>query len=130
MVSLRRSRSLYASGPARLGDRLRPDRDSAADQRLGGAAARGLLCRLRGGRDRVALAGGVTEHLGHPHYAQVGSRFFRRRQIFDCKQGYFGRTGNGTIPKGPRGNYPDCYKIPGWTPSQFDDSNKKPKIEN
>jgi putative glutathione S-transferase len=25
-----------------------------------------------------------------------------------CKQGYFGRTGNGTIPVGPEG-YPECY---------------------
>jgi len=31
-----------------------------------------------------------------------------------CKQGYFGRTGNGTIPVGPKG-YPECYHIPGWT---------------
>jgi putative glutathione S-transferase len=30
-----------------------------------------------------------------------------------CKQGYFGRTGNGTIPVGPP-NYPDCYKIAGY----------------
>ena len=28
-----------------------------------------------------------------------------------CKQGYFGRTGNSTIPVGPPG-YPECYKIP------------------
>lgn len=34
-----------------------------------------------------------------------------------CKQGYFGRTGNGTIPVGPMG-YPECYKILDW---------KKPK---
>jgi putative glutathione S-transferase len=27
-----------------------------------------------------------------------------------CKQGYFGRTGNGTIPVGPKG-YPKCYTI-------------------
>ena len=26
-----------------------------------------------------------------------------------CKQGYFGRTGNGTVPVGPLG-YPECYK--------------------
>jgi putative glutathione S-transferase len=32
-----------------------------------------------------------------------------------CKQGYFGRTGNGTIPKGPKG-YPECYRIPAWNP--------------
>ena len=31
-----------------------------------------------------------------------------------CKQGYFGRTGNGTIPVGPAG-YPDCYKQPHWS---------------
>jgi putative glutathione S-transferase len=31
-----------------------------------------------------------------------------------CKQGYFGRTGNGTIPMGPAG-YPDCYKEPHWS---------------
>jgi putative glutathione S-transferase len=30
-----------------------------------------------------------------------------------CKQGYFGRTGNGTIPVGPRG-YPECYKNGQW----------------
>ncbi len=34
-----------------------------------------------------------------------------------CKQGYFGRTGNGTVPVGPRG-YPDCYKDPTWRPSR------------
>ena len=34
-----------------------------------------------------------------------------------CKQGYFGRTGNGTIPLGPPG-YPDCYKEKNWTPSK------------
>ncbi|CAB9530454.1 Glutathionyl-hydroquinone reductase [Seminavis robusta] len=28
-----------------------------------------------------------------------------------CKQGYFGRTGNGTVPVGPLG-YPECYKSP------------------
>lgn len=32
-----------------------------------------------------------------------------------CKQGYFGRTGNGTIPVGPLG-YPDCYRDPNWIP--------------
>lgn len=37
-----------------------------------------------------------------------------------CKQGYFGRTGNGTIPVGPRG-YPECYKDPNWKPSQASD---------
>jgi len=31
-----------------------------------------------------------------------------------CKQGYFGRTGNGTVPVGPAG-YPECYKEPHWT---------------
>lgn len=31
-----------------------------------------------------------------------------------CKQGYFGRTGNGTIPVGPLG-YPECYKVPHWS---------------
>lgn len=31
-----------------------------------------------------------------------------------CKQGYFGRTGNGTVPIGPAG-YPECYKEPHWT---------------
>ena len=31
-----------------------------------------------------------------------------------CKQGYFGRTGNGTVPKGPLG-YPECYKSKHWT---------------
>lgn len=33
-----------------------------------------------------------------------------------CKQGYFGRTGNGTVPVGPQG-YPECYKRPHWTHS-------------
>ena len=28
-----------------------------------------------------------------------------------CKQGYFGRTGSGTVPVGPLG-YPECYKDP------------------
>lgn len=32
-----------------------------------------------------------------------------------CKQGYFGRTGNGTIPVGPTG-YPDCFRDPNWIP--------------
>jgi glutathionyl-hydroquinone reductase len=32
-----------------------------------------------------------------------------------CKQGYFGRTGNGTIPVGPEG-YPECYRDPCWIP--------------
>ena len=32
-----------------------------------------------------------------------------------CKQGYFGRTGNGTIPIGPEG-YPECYNIRNWKP--------------
>lgn len=31
-----------------------------------------------------------------------------------CKQGYFGRTGNGTVPVGPE-EYPECYKEPHWT---------------
>ena len=35
-----------------------------------------------------------------------------------CKQGYFGRTGNGTIPVGPKG-YPECYKIPHWIPPEL-----------
>jgi putative glutathione S-transferase len=35
------------------------------------------------------------------------------KYLAHAKQGYFGRTGNGTIPVGPRG-YPDCYKVSGW----------------
>ena len=31
-----------------------------------------------------------------------------------CKQGYFGRTGNGTVPVGPPG-YPECYKTKHWS---------------
>jgi putative glutathione S-transferase len=31
-----------------------------------------------------------------------------------CKQGYFGRTGNGTVPIGPLG-YPECFKEPHWS---------------
>ncbi|KAL7562985.1 hypothetical protein ACA910_018623 [Epithemia clementina (nom. ined.)] len=31
-----------------------------------------------------------------------------------CKQGYFGRTGNGTVPLGPSG-YPECYKTKHWS---------------
>jgi putative glutathione S-transferase len=31
-----------------------------------------------------------------------------------CKQGYFGRTGNGTVPIGPPG-YPECQKKPHWS---------------
>mmetsp|Transcript_20265 Transcript_20265/g.46923 ORF Transcript_20265/g.46923 Transcript_20265/m.46923 type:complete len:345 (+) Transcript_20265:112-1146(+) len=31
-----------------------------------------------------------------------------------CKQGYFGRTGNGVVPVGPEG-YPECYTQPHWT---------------
>lgn len=30
-----------------------------------------------------------------------------------CKQGYFGRTGNGVIPVGPEG-YPECYGKKNW----------------
>lgn len=33
--------------------------------------------------------------------------------LAQCKQGYFGRTGNNTIPVGPVG-YPECYKDPNW----------------
>ena len=32
-----------------------------------------------------------------------------RSYLQHCKQGYFGRTGNGTVPVGPSG-YPECYK--------------------
>jgi putative glutathione S-transferase len=45
--------------------------------------------------------------------------------IAHCKQGYFGRTGNGTIPVGPAG-YPECYKIEGWPSEQ----NKKRKMDD
>jgi putative glutathione S-transferase len=31
-----------------------------------------------------------------------------------CKQGYFGRSGNGTVPIGPPG-YPECFKEPHWS---------------
>jgi putative glutathione S-transferase len=31
-----------------------------------------------------------------------------------CKQGYFGRTGNGVVPKGPEG-YPESYLEPHWS---------------
>ena len=44
-----------------------------------------------------------------------------------CKQGYFGRTGNGTVPVGPAG-YPECYKEPHWTHSSTatsDESTRK-----
>jgi len=34
-----------------------------------------------------------------------------------CKQGYFGRTGNGTVPLGPPG-YPECYKEKHWSHEQ------------
>lgn len=34
-----------------------------------------------------------------------------------CKQGYFGRTGNGTVPVGPL-QYPECYFIKDWMPSR------------
>ena len=37
-----------------------------------------------------------------------------KEYLAHCKQGYFGRTGNGTVPIGPDG-YPDCYKKPHWT---------------
>ena len=36
-----------------------------------------------------------------------------RGYLDHCKQGYFGRSGNGTIPVGPT-NYPECYKDPNW----------------
>jgi putative glutathione S-transferase len=42
-----------------------------------------------------------------------------------CKQGYFGRTGNGTIPLGPYG-YPECYKDPNWPESG---SKKRKNVE-
>ena len=35
--------------------------------------------------------------------------------LLHCKQGYFGRTGNGTVPIGPDA-YPECYKEPSWRP--------------
>ena len=38
------------------------------------------------------------------------------KALAHAKQGYFGRTGNGTIPVGPRG-YPHCYGSP-WLISQ------------
>lgn len=41
-----------------------------------------------------------------------------------CKQGYFGRTGNGTIPVGPIG-YPETYKDPNWSPFFDDDDDDK-----
>ena len=31
-----------------------------------------------------------------------------KEYLAHCKQGYFGRTGNGTVPVGPPG-YPECY---------------------
>jgi len=40
-----------------------------------------------------------------------------------CKQGYFGRSGNGTIPVGPA-SYPECYKKPNWP---HEEGNKKRK---
>jgi putative glutathione S-transferase len=41
-----------------------------------------------------------------------------------CKQGYFGRTGNGTVPVGPLG-YPECYKEPHWTHQSDNTSTSK-----
>jgi glutathionyl-hydroquinone reductase len=37
-----------------------------------------------------------------------------RQYLQHCKQGYFGRTGNGVIPFGPEG-YPECFLEPHWT---------------
>jgi putative glutathione S-transferase len=42
-----------------------------------------------------------------------------------CKQGYFGRTGNGTIPAGPYG-YPECYKNLEFP---LDNGNREQKLE-
>lgn len=43
-----------------------------------------------------------------------------------CKQGYFGRTGNGTVPVGPAG-YPECYKEPHWTHAFATNGTKRAK---
>lgn len=45
-----------------------------------------------------------------------------------CKQGYFGRTGNGTVPVGP-GGYPDCYKMPHWTHA-MEDAREKDNVND
>jgi putative glutathione S-transferase len=37
-----------------------------------------------------------------------------KEYLDQCKQGYFGRTGNGVVPVGPEG-YPECYREPHWT---------------
>lgn len=42
-----------------------------------------------------------------------------------CKQGYFGRTGNGTVPVGPLG-YPGCFKDP-QPPFEKKASRKRPR---
>jgi glutathionyl-hydroquinone reductase len=46
-----------------------------------------------------------------------------------CKQGYFGRTDNGTIPLGPP-NYPECYMIPDYKPSCGPGNNHGGKTES
>jgi glutathionyl-hydroquinone reductase len=46
-----------------------------------------------------------------------------------CKQGYFGRTGNGTIPLGPPG-YPACYLEKHRSHLQPENSDQKEQISN
>jgi len=63
----------------------------------------------------------------HPNVRQWMSRMMalegmdsvaNKSYLQHCKQGYFGRTGNGTVPVGPLG-YPECYKqsLPPFTKS-------------
>jgi glutathionyl-hydroquinone reductase len=40
-----------------------------------------------------------------------------------CKQGYFGRSGNGTIPVGPE-HYPECFNDPNWATNRQRNNNK------
>ena len=55
---------------------------------------------------------------GYPHIWKWMARMMalpgmepvsNRAYLQHCKQGYFGRTGNGTVPVGPLG-YPECYQ--------------------
>ena len=52
--------------------------------------------------DMMALPGMEEDGVADQEYLQ------------HCKQGYFGRTGNGTVPVGPEG-YPECYREPHWS---------------
>lgn len=52
----------------------------------------------------------MQDMMGLPGMEQVSDAEY----LDHCKQGYFGRSGNGTVPVGPAG-YPECYANPHWS---------------